>query len=206
MRVALLSGGKDSMYAAYRAWPVDLGLMLVYDAPRPSPHLLNLGKSVETIISLGIPLVAVRLDKGRERGETVSLLRRLGADEVVAGDVFIEDHLKYMESVAGEAGASLREPLWGMDTLELAYRIYGEGFRTLVIGGVEGLGGWVGRILDSGNIGLFVDDAGRIGADPLGENGEYHTLVLESPLHRREVSYRVVDKSVLQGYVVLRVV
>ena len=41
----------------------------------------------------------------------MKLLQRLGADEIVAGDVYVEDHLRYMESVAAEAGARLREPL-----------------------------------------------------------------------------------------------
>ena len=50
MRVAMLSGGKDSLYAAFKSWPVDLGLLLVYEFPRPGSHLVNLGKCVETVL------------------------------------------------------------------------------------------------------------------------------------------------------------
>jgi len=206
MRVALLSGGKDSLYAAYLSRPIDLGLFLVYETPRPSPHLLNMGKSVETLLAAGIPVVVLGLSRGREKVETVEALRRLGVDEVVAGDVYVEDHLRYMESVAREAGASLREPLWGEEPEELTYRIFGSGFEALVIGAREGLGGWLGRVVDRGSVEGFVEDVKALGMDPLGERGEYHTLVISSPLHRRRIGHEVIRVEHYPGYVIARVV
>lgn len=183
-RVAMLSGGKDSLYAAMHYWPPDYGLVLVYEFPTPSPHLVNIGVTVETLTLTGIPVVVARLRRGREREETVRILRSLGASEVVAGDVYIEDHLRYMERVASEAGATLREPLWGRDPEELVFEIFSRGFKALVIGVHSGLLQWLGEKLDSGNIASFVEDAKGKGLDPLGEHGEYHTLVLESPVHQ----------------------
>jgi len=206
LRVAMLSGGKDSLYAAFKSWPVDLGLLLVYEFPRPSPHLVNLGKCVETVLATRIPVVVLKLRKGRERDETVRLLSSLGADEVVAGDVFIEDHLKYMEALAGAAGAKLLEPLWGMNTEELMYRIFEEGFKAVILGAEARLEEWVGRELNTCSVREFVEVAKGLGVDPLGERGEYHTLVVDSPLHERSVKYDVVRREVFNGYVVLKVV
>ncbi|WP_460122777.1 Dph6-related ATP pyrophosphatase [Stetteria hydrogenophila] len=183
-RVALLSGGKDSLYAAMHYWPPDYGLVLVYDFPEPSPHLVNLGLTVETLALTGIPVVVVRLWRGRERRGTVEALRRLGASEVIAGDVYVEDHLKYMEGVAAEAGATLREPLWGRDPEDLALEVFEKGFKAMVIGSWGQLLHWLGGILDSEAAPSFVEEARSLGLDPLGEHGEYHTLVLHSPLHR----------------------
>ncbi|MCC6022742.1 MAG: ATPase, partial [Desulfurococcaceae archaeon] len=90
MRVAFLSGGKDSYYAVYRYGQVDLGLILIYDFPRPNPHLINLGKSLETLTLTGIPVTVLRLSKGREFLETVEFLRKLNVTTVVAGDVYID--------------------------------------------------------------------------------------------------------------------
>lgn len=202
----MLSGGKDSLYAAYRLWPVDMGVILVYEFPRPSPHLMNLGKSVETLLKAGIPVVVARLSKGREREETVRLMRSLGVDEVVAGDVYVEDHLKYMESVARDSGATLREPLWGLDPEDLAHRIFDEGFETLIIGGVKGLRRWVGREGNSLNAEEFINDVKELGLDPLGERGEYHTLVVNSPLHRSKLTYDVLGVRELEDYLLARVV
>lgn len=206
VRVALLSGGKDSLYAAMQRWPVDLGLVLVYRFPRPSPHLLNLGKTVETLNLAGIPVVVARLHRGREREETVEILRRLGADEVVAGDVYVEDHLRYMEAVAADAGARLSEPLWGMDPAELAYREAEAGIEALFTGVDARLSRWLGRVFSRDTVEELVEDAKRAGVDPLGEQGEYHTLVIDSPRHEERLPYQVVEKLEIQGYHLLRVV
>ncbi len=192
MRVALLSGGKDSLYAATRLWPPDLGLVLVYRFPEPSPHLANLGATVKTLTLTGIPVLVARLPRGREFEETVRVLRLVRASEIVAGDVFVEDHLRYMERLAGEAGATLREPLWGMDTTELLYRIVEYGIEA-VITGLRGLPrSLLGVRLNRETAPLVEEEARRLGADPLGENGEYHTLVTKSPHHSEELRVKPV--------------
>jgi len=205
-RVALLSGGKDSLYAAMQLWPVDYGIVLFYEFPRPSPHLLNLGKTVETLTLTGIPIVVVRLRRGREQEKTVELLRRLGADEIVAGDVYVEEHLRYMESVAAEAGARLREPLWGMDPVELVHQEAEAGIEALFTGADEKMRSWLGRVFSRETVDELVGYARRVGVDPLGERGEYHTLVLSSPLHIARLGYKVVETLKAQDYYLLRVV
>lgn len=183
-RVALLSGGKDSLYAAIQHWPPDYGLILDYKFPVPSPHLLNLGSSVKTLLLTGIPIIVARLAKGREREDTISVLKKLEASELIAGDVYIEDHLNYMEGIASDVGAVLREPLWGRDPEELTYEIYEGGFTTMIIGVKQSLLAWIGKEINSSNLEEFIESANRRGIDPLGEKGEYHTLVLHSPVHK----------------------
>ncbi|MEM0026691.1 MAG: ATPase [Ignisphaera sp.] len=205
--MAFLSGGKDSYYAVYRsAIRIDMGLVLVYDFPRPSPHLVNLGKTVETILLMGVPAAVVRLDKGREFVETVDFLRSVGADAIIAGDVYIDDHLKYMERLAKEVGATLIEPLWGVDPEDLLYKEIEAGLKPLVIGCVEGLGKWLGTVLNQDNVYAFAENAKSIGVDPLGEKGEYHTIVLSGPLHKAGLSYKIVDMENHNGYKILRLI
>ncbi len=207
VRVALLSGGKDSLYAAMKYWPPDYGVVLVYEFPLPSPHLVNLGSTLNTLLLTGIPVLVVKLEKGREFEQTVDFLRRLSVDELIAGDVYIEDHLKYMEKVASEAGAVLREPLWGEDPEELVYRIIGEeGFEVIVTGADKRILEWLGKKLSKDNVEEFVEYAKKSGVDPLGEKGEYHTLVLRSPVHREPLpSPRPIELISRNGYWVLRV-
>ena len=205
MRVAMLSGGKDSLYAALKAWPIDLGIILIYDFPKPNPHILNMGKSIETLTATGIPVITLKLSKSRERNETIRLLSMLGTDEIVAGDVYIEDHLKYMESIAKEVGAKLKEPLWGKNPEELTYEIFSNGFEVLIIGTDKKLKDWLGKELSIDNLELFLSNVKRLRLDPLGENGEYHTLVINSPLHRQRISYDVIRLESLNDYLVARV-
>jgi uncharacterized protein (TIGR00290 family) len=204
LRVALLSGGKDSFYAAMIEQPIDLGLILVYQFPRPSPHLLNLCKSIETLHLAGLPTLVVKLRKGREFDDTVSILRKLNTSVIVAGDVYIEDHLKYMERLAGEAGAELREPLWGEDPEELLYREVEAGIEALVIGAEERLSSWLGRVIARGTVDGLVESCRRLGLDPLGERGEYHTIVTGSPLHAERLGYTVAGRLRVEGYHLLK--
>ncbi|MET1100989.1 MAG: ATPase [Pyrodictiaceae archaeon] len=206
VRVAFLSGGKDSLYAAMQRWPPDYGVILVYEFPRPSPHLINLGKSIETLLLTGISVVAKKLPRGREREETIKLLKRLKASELVAGDVYVEEHLKYVEGIAEEVGARLYEPLWGMDPEELLYREIESGLTALITGADKRLGNWVGRVLDKESAGELASEAKRLGLDPLGEQGEYHTLVINSPVHAERLDYRICGRFEHEsGYVLLRV-
>jgi len=206
LSVAMVSGGKDSLYALMLSGGADLGLMLLYEFPRPSPHILNFSKSVETILLTGTPVIVAKLTKGRERDETVKLLKLLGASRIIAGDVYIEDHLKYMESIASEVGAGLDEPLWGMDPLEVLYREVESGIETVIIGSVNSLKRWLGRELNKSTVEEFVEDAKRMGIDPLGEHGEYHTLVISSPLHRSKLTYRVLGVESFGDYSILKVI
>lgn len=183
-RVAMFSGGKDGLRAAQLAWPVDVLLFLIYEFPEPSPHIENVGATIAEASSIGKPIVVARLHRGREFQETAELLRRLSADKLIAGDVFVEDHLKYMESLASEAGASLLEPLWGQDTLEILMKDLEEGYALKVLGArPSNLRKAVGEVVTKDNVDWFLSLARSDRADPLGENGEYHTLVLSSPLH-----------------------
>ncbi|MCS7111307.1 MAG: ATPase [Ignisphaera sp.] len=206
LRVAFVSGGKDSYYAVYRFGSVDIGLMLSYEFPRPSPHLANAGKSIESMLLCGIPTLVARVSRGREFTETAAILRKLGVNSVVAGDVYIDDHLTYMERLAREVGASLVEPLWGLDPTELLYRELRDGVEPLVIGADRRIAEWVGRILSPENADSFVELARARGVDPLGEHGEYHTLVVNGPMHRARLSYRPLNTEDHNGYTILKVI
>jgi diphthine-ammonia ligase len=194
VKVALLSGGKDSLYAASKFWPVDFGLLLVYEFPVPSPHLINLGKSIETLLLTGTKVVVVKLDKGKEKEQTINILKKLNTTTIIAGDVYVEDHLKYMEGIANSVGAELKEPLWGEDPEELIYKIMSWGIKSLIIGIKGCMKMWLGKILSKDNVHEFINNAKRCNYDPLGERGEYHTLVVESPLHKSPLGYSIIER------------
>jgi diphthamide synthase (EF-2-diphthine--ammonia ligase) len=175
LKVLFFSGGKESVYAYHLERPVDLLFISVYQFPRPSPHLLNLHKTLELALALGVPTLVVRLPRGGEFKAKAELLRRVGARVLVAGDQSVDEHLKYMERLAREAGAKLREPLWGrdpeallMEELEVMdFLVIGAAARDLVCARVT---------RDSAR--EFLRLVRDLGMDPIGERGEYHTLVV----------------------------
>jgi len=208
MRIAFVSGGKESLYALYLAGGADIGLLLIYDFPRPNPHIVNIHKSIETLTLFNINCILVKkLRKGYERKQTIDVLRVLGVKEIVAGDVYIEEHLKYMESIANEVGAKLIEPLWGLSPDELLYREFHElQLETLIIGCIGKLKNWLGKTINNRNLDEFIHYTKNLGVDVLGEHGEYHTLVLNTKYHRGCLKYRVVAREVYNNYYIVRLI
>ena len=194
MRAALFSGGKESLYAAMKLWPPNLFIFLMYDHPQPSPHIANYRKAVEAAESMGISVVTLVLSRGREREETVRALQKLGVSELVAGDVAVEDHLKYLQGVCDEAGCALKEPLWGLDTRELLFEEVGAGICFVVVGGAKRVfSSWLGKEVYPKNVSAFAAHLEQSAIDFVGENGEYHTLVVDAPVFSQRISYRGVS-------------
>ena len=204
LKASLFSGGKESLYAAMKLWPIDLFITFVYEFPRPSPHLVNLKQVMEVGGSIGIPVLVLKVDKGKEFEQEARLLRMIEVRELVAGDVYVEDHLNYLNRLTKEAGADLREPLWGMDTEELLRAEIRDGIVSMMIGGEEKIKGWIGRTIDKNSLEHFISNAKDIGIDPLGEKGEYHTIVLQSPLHRYRLRFDIDEIMDFKGYKIAR--
>ena len=188
---AFFSGGKDSVYAIMKAKedgvPIDVLVFSVYDFPRPSPHFVNF-RAVESIAhEMGMPLVVNRMEKGKEVEMTSVLLEKLGVSDIVTGDIFTA-HLQWLSEICAPLNISYHTPLLLSGNKNSSAIILDEitsGIRPMIIH-VDGSRlpkDYVGKVIDR-------DLAERIGktCDPCGENGEYHTLVVGSPLMERAVS------------------
>jgi hypothetical protein len=46
----------------------------VYEFPRPNPHIASIGKTVETHLKMGLPVVIETLRRGFEKIETIEFL------------------------------------------------------------------------------------------------------------------------------------
>jgi len=193
LRVALFSGGKESFYASVLAGPVDAYVVFIYEFPEPSPHLINLSLSIESGTSTGLPVIVKSLSRGREFIESVEFLKSLGTNVIVAGDVYVEEHLRYMERLASEVGAELKEPLWGLDPEEVLAKEVEYGIEALVTGVRESASELLGKLISRETHEELLDLIRKLGIDPIGERGEYHTLVINSPKHLRRVRYRVLN-------------
>lgn len=204
MRVATFSGGKDSVYAVMKMWPVDLFVYFIYEFPRPNPHNVNIGKVVELAASLNVPLLIKKLTKDYEREEVIRLFKQLNVNEIVAGDVFLDR--SYLDEISHECNAVLHEPLWMMDSETLLREEIKSGIRPLIIGITRKMESWCGKIIDDTNVDVFINDARLNGVDPVGEKGEFHTLVLASPLQSREIDFGVVAIKHYDDYVIAQLV
>jgi len=201
----LFSGGKDSLYAIYLAEKegvnVEHLICLIPSFPVPSPHAENLEAIKFIAKSMRRKLTIIDLHEGAD--EFISVLRSLNVDILVAGDVCIEEHKSWLEKICNEANVNLLEPLFGRDTTKLFKEIFNSGFKAVIIGVdtrylEEEL---LGFTLNKKTAARFLSRAGY--ADPLGENGEYHTLVTDCPLYPKPLKIKSAKKIVAGNIIYL---
>ena len=203
---ALFSGGKDSLYALHLAEKqgvsVDNLITLLPTLPWPSPHSENIEALKLLAESMGKHLTIV--DFKREDA-FIEALNNLEVDALVAGDINVEAHLVGLQDVCSKTGLELLEPIYGRDTSELFHEIFNLGFKALITGvKLECLGEeWLGFVISEETSDEFLSRIGT--ADPLGENGEFHTLVLECPLYGKPFKVKSVEKKAAKGMAYLSV-
>ena len=135
----------------------------------------------------------------------IEALKSLNVDALIAGDIDVEEHVNGLKDVCSKTGLELLEPIYHRDTTELFDEIFGLGFKALITGvnldylSEEFLGYTISK--ETG-----ADFLSKIGnADPLGENGEFHTLVIDCPLYSKSFSVQSVEKKAAEGMVYLNV-
>lgn len=204
--VGLFSGGKDSLYAVHlvekQGVTVDHLITLLPTLPWPSPHSENIESLKILAESMKKHLTIVDFQKD---GAFIDALKSLEVDALVAGDINVEAHLSGLKDVCSKTGLELLEPIYGRDTSELFHEIFGLGFKALITGvNLEALGEeWLGFTISKETSSEFLSKIGN--ADPLGENGEFHTLVLECPLYSKPFKVKSVEKKTAKGMAYLNV-
>ena len=204
--VGLFSGGKDSLYAVHLAEKqgitVDHLITLLPTLPWPSPHSENIEALKILAKSMKKHLTIVDFQK---ENAFIEALKSLEVDALVAGDINVEAHLSGLKDVCSKTDLELLEPIYGRDTSELFHEIFGLGFKALITGvNLENLGEeWLGFTISKETSGEFLSKIGN--ADPLGENGEFHTLVLECPLYSKPFKVESVKKKTAKGMAYLSV-
>lgn len=190
--MAFFSGGKDCVFAVMKAKengiPVDLLIFNTHDFPRPNVHEMN-RLVVEKIAELmGIPLVTLHLKEGEEYAILSKLFSDLDVGTVTVGCINAPDQLRWYDRLCEEVGASLYAPLWvgdGAETLGTLRSQIRSGIKPMIVDLDSSIlpAQLLGRIIDTS---VISELAAR--TDPCGEGGEYHTLVLDSPLMRSRIS------------------
>jgi uncharacterized protein (TIGR00290 family) len=104
-----------------------------------------------------------------------------------SGDIFLEDLRKYREDQLAKIDAKAIFPLWKMDTKSLVKQVEDAGIIAKIVCvndkylGEEFLGRTINRDL--------LNDL-PANVDPCGENGEYHTLVVDAPFFKEKMKIK----------------
>lgn len=184
------SGGKDSCLALDRAKraglePVALFTMFTEGGERSRSHGLTHAVLRAQAESLGLRLFTNNASWAEYEGVFVDAWREFrlrGISTGVFGDIDGDAHREWVLRICEEAGMRALQPLWHEERRLLLEEFLERGYRAVVIAVRDGVldRSFLGRVLDR----ELVAELERLGVDPSGENGEYHTVVTEGPLFR----------------------
>jgi uncharacterized protein (TIGR00290 family) len=204
------SGGKDSAMALHalreeRGCRITALLTTITDEyDRISMHGVRRALVERQAESLGLPLHAVLIPPQcinatyEERmKEALGQHFARGVRRVAFGDIFLEDLRVYREKNLAQVGMLALFPIWKRDTRELAREFVRLGFRAITVCVDPRVldASFAGRELDAS---FFADLPS--GADPCGENGEFHTFVFDGPGFKTPIAFRVGEKVMRDGF------
>jgi diphthine-ammonia ligase len=144
--------------------------------------------------SMGIPLIILKVEEPYKEGyrkAIANLIETLGIEGIVTGDIYVVDdvHGNWMESVTEGLDIKVMMPLWERDTSEVLDDEMSSGFRAVFTCVKEPFftEEWIGRELNKGTVKDLRALAEKNGMDPCGENGEYHTMVIDGPIFKKPI-------------------
>ena len=204
------SSGKDSAWALHavrRAGEFDVvgALTTVTDEfARVSMHGVREQLLHAQLAAAGLPAIVVRIPfpcpndvYERKMAAAIEDAKARGVTHMIFGDLFLEDVRAYRERQLAGTGITPVFPLWQIPTGRLA--------REMIASGVEAHLSTVdlkklpvsfaGRRFDAALL-----DALPEGADPCGENGEFHSFVSAGPMLTGRVAIEVGETVERDGF------
>lgn len=207
------SGGKDSCLALHRAVkafgkpPACLLNMLTEGAQRSRSHGLKKEIIEAQAKALGVPAIFSSASwKEYESVFVASLcaLKEQGIEVGVFGDIKISSdpewqaHRKWADHVCSQASMIAYEPLWDDTEQNLLADFLASGIKAKIIA-VDA------KCLSKDYLGQelcapIFSDLEKLGLNPLGERGEYHTVVIDCPLYSKPLELVDGEAVLRDGY------
>jgi diphthine-ammonia ligase len=186
--VVSLSGGKDSTYALYEALKEGLNVThLLFINTGSKAHLEN--KWVLKLVSEAVDIPASTVNK--ELPAIRKALQKLEADTFVSGVMTTPEHIEWYEEVCGPIQVKHYAPLCGKNPLAALDEMKQLGFHTLVIEVNTAMGSnrnWLGKEIDDTMLSELKQLESKQQINPIGEWGEYHTIVLDCPIYKKRIN------------------
>jgi ABC transporter with metal-binding/Fe-S-binding domain ATP-binding protein len=210
---SLLSGGKDSNYALYRALREGMEpacIMVVFPGRDDSWmfHAVNVGVAVlqARAMGLGDRVVEARVsgEKEVEVAELEEALARAresaGFDTIVVGAIASRYQYTRVRRVADRLGLRVYAPLWGADQEAYMRTLVEEGFTFILTriatAGIPGH--YIGRPVTRDLVEDLIERARKHSINPSLEGGEGETMVIDAPHYKEKVCIEGARKSLTE--------
>jgi diphthine-ammonia ligase len=198
----LWTGGKDSALAFYEAQRTGQDIQrLVTFAPEGANFLAHPIAFMQLQAeAVGLPHETITIAEPFREGYEKAigdLKEKKGIETLVTGDISLVDgRPNWIRECCRPSGMEVLTPLWEQDRLGLLKRLLNQGFRVILSGGYRPwfTEDWLGRELNNESLEDLCCLRQEKGIDLCGEQGEYHTMVLDSPFFKKRIivdSFRI---------------
>ena len=194
------SGGKDSCFALMQAiqigyTPKVLLNVLNEEGKISRSHGIPSAILQQQALAAGLPIHLISSSWQEYEMHFTNALSQLQEEytltHAVFGDIDLQPHRDWEEKVCGNAGLTAILPLWKQDRRQLVNQMLESGIETIIVSCNEKMGErFIGKMITPD----LIDELESMGIDACGENGEYHTLVLDCPLFEKRIDVEVVRK------------
>ncbi|HAZ07056.1 MAG TPA: hypothetical protein DCZ01_00725 [Elusimicrobia bacterium] len=198
----LWTGGKDSSMALYEADQNGYCVRCLVTFAPPEPDFLAhpLAFIKMQAQALVLPHHVLSISAPFEKSYETSLCRlrdEMGINCVVTGDIAeVNGNPNWIRERSRPVGMIVHTPLWGRDRNALLRQLLDRGFKArFSCVKTRWLDeNWIGRELNDSTIADLHIVRERTGLDLCGEEGEYHTLVIDGPQFTRGIDIRSYSK------------
>ncbi|WNH07865.1 diphthine--ammonia ligase [Thalassobellus suaedae] len=200
------SGGKDSCYAFYKAIqqgykPTVLLNVMNEFGDRSRSHGIPKNVLEAQAAALELPIHFFSSTWADYEVKYIETLKALVKDYPITysvfGDIDIESHRSWEEKVSTAANLEAVLPLWQGDRKQLVIDMIEAGLEAMIVSCNEVLGpGFLGRIIDE----AIITEFEALGVDACGENGEFHTLVVNAPFFKNRIEVDIEEKAKSSNY------
>ena len=150
------------------------------------------------VLEVGLPWPCSNEDYAARMIAACETMNAEGVSHVVYGDLYLEDIRAYRDEKMAQAGLTAVYPLWKRDTRQLARDMIASGLKTVVVC-IDP------KKLDASFAGRWFDEAFLAdlpdGVDPCGENGEFHTCVIDGPMFAKPIEVEAGETVERDGFV-----
>ncbi len=190
------SGGKESALSCFKAMMdghevTCLLTMLATTGRHSRSHRLSREVLMAQAEATGIPACYRRASWNtyeQEFNKALTSFKREGLEGGVFGDLYTDTHRQWVEGVCNKPGLTPLLPLWGRESKDLLSELVGLGFEAVVVAVKAHFldASWLGKRIDE----AFIVEIEKQGVDACGENGEYHTLVVDGPMFKKRIALK----------------
>lgn len=202
---ALLSGGKDSIYATYlmkkQNYKISCAITLISNNPDSYMfHTPNINLVKLQAEAMNIPLIEQKT-KGEKEKELLDLKKALESaknnykiEGVITGALYSNYQRERIEKICDSLGLKIFSPLWHINQETEMRELIANGFNVILSSiAADGLDRtWLGKTINEKFKDKLVELNKKNGLNIAGEGGEYESLVLDSPLFEKKI---VIEKS-----------